>query len=160
MCFLNTIRWLLTYEGGWNSLLPFKYNVYVRQCSDYLKFASDFFKKNLLWYFSSVQFSSVYLAKINYVTIQGYIVNWEGSSEETRRLMKPGPPSNSAHNNKISISNSHQFPTSSGAPCWWRSSTTCLNPMTDFIFTAPKNPWEREDNKTMATMWPKLYLQF
>ena len=41
--------------------------------------------------FSSVQF---YLAKINYNTrIQIKIVSWQGSPEETRRLMNPGLPS-------------------------------------------------------------------
>ena len=58
----------------------------------------------------------------------------------------------SVHNNKLSISFSHQSHTSSGAPCWWRSSTTCLNPMTDFIFTEPKNLWNREDNNLAQTV--------
>ena len=44
--------------------------------------------------FSSVQFSSVYLAKINYRTrIHIRIESWQGSPEETRRLIKPGLPS-------------------------------------------------------------------
>ena len=46
--------------------------------------------------FSSFQFSSVhfYLAKIQYNTrIHIGVVGWQGSQEETRRLMKPGLPS-------------------------------------------------------------------
>jgi len=41
----------------------------------------------------SVQFNQFYLAKINYNTrIHIRIVSWQGSPEETRRLMKPGLP--------------------------------------------------------------------
>ena len=40
------------------------------------------------------QFSSVYLAKINYDTrIHIRIVSWQGSPEKSRRLMNPGLPS-------------------------------------------------------------------
>ena len=46
---------------------------------------------NVAAQFSSDQF---YLAKINYNTrIHIRIVSWQGSPEETRRLMKPGLPS-------------------------------------------------------------------
>ena len=54
----------------------------------------DIVRRKLM--FSSVQFSSVqfYLAKINDNTrIHVRIVRWQGSPEETRRLMKPGLPS-------------------------------------------------------------------
>ena len=33
--------------------------------------------------------------------------------------------------------------TSSGAPYWWSSSTTCVNPMTDLILTEPNQPWKK-----------------
>ena len=55
-----------------------------------------FFENWPYFVLDSVQFSSVhfYLAKINYNTrIHIRIVSWQGSPEETRRLMKAGLPS-------------------------------------------------------------------
>ena len=47
--------------------------------------------ESVLFQFSSVQF---YLAKVNYsARIHIRIVSWQGSPEETKRLMKPGLPS-------------------------------------------------------------------
>ena len=47
--------------------------------------------ESVLLQFSSVQF---YLAKVNYnARIHIRMLSWQGSPEETRRLMKPGLPS-------------------------------------------------------------------